>query len=405
MPNIFVSWSKAKSREFALEIKYLIESLDPHSNVFMSEENISAGEKVQEKIIKKIEDCDLLLLCFTKENKKSPWLLYEAGFACGLNKTVIPLLFDNDPNWHSWIDNPMNVVREININGADFEASFINCFGLRDSSYTRNVLSNFIKNVENIKDKYRQVDIQCEDFVDILLNNESFKVKSPIYRNKTAYFMTGFETFDLWKAVVQSFLYTGKYLWIYGRKNMKLFGGNFKELFEYLEEKSIIDNMAGIDFRCMFLNPEAEEVKFAHKQQDIFLQELDATIKRAKYQIGDNRILQKCFRKYSNRREEIIIRYVNSIVEGIELIIVILSFSIKARISDTSLGSSICTNVAPVAKVTKISKTDRSKHIEDTPSILSFSVILNFSITSKIVLTTALFEISTPLGCPVLPEV
>lgn len=40
MPNIFVSWSKAKSREFALEIKYLIESLDPHSNVFMSEENI-----------------------------------------------------------------------------------------------------------------------------------------------------------------------------------------------------------------------------------------------------------------------------------------------------------------------------------------------------------------------------
>ena len=66
-----------------------------------------------------------------------------------------------------------------------------------------------LKNVENIKDKYRQVDIQCEDFVDILLNNESFKVKSPIYRNKTAYFMTGFETFDLWKAVVQSFLYTG----------------------------------------------------------------------------------------------------------------------------------------------------------------------------------------------------
>ena len=42
---LFVSWSKAKSREFALEIKYLIESLDPHSNVFMSEENISARRK------------------------------------------------------------------------------------------------------------------------------------------------------------------------------------------------------------------------------------------------------------------------------------------------------------------------------------------------------------------------
>ena len=45
----------------------------------------------------------------------------------------------------------MNVVREININGADFEASFINCFGLRDSSYTRNVLSNFIKKCRKYK--------------------------------------------------------------------------------------------------------------------------------------------------------------------------------------------------------------------------------------------------------------
>lgn len=314
MSNIFISWSKAKSREFALEIKYLIESLDPYSNVFMSEENISAGEKVQEKIIQKIIDCDLLLICFTKENKKSPWLLYEAGFAQGLNKKVVPFLFDGDPNWHSWIDNPMNIVREININNPDFYQSFIDCFNLRNSSYTNNVLSDFVNNIEKIKDKYRLVDIQCEDFIDLLLSNDSFKVKSPIYRDKTAYFLTGFETYDLWKAIVQSFLYSGKYLWIYGRKNMKLFGGNFKELFDYLEEKAGNKNMSGIDFRCMFLNPESEEVKFAHKQQDIFLQELDTTIKRARYQIGDNQTLQKCFRMYANKREEIIIRLDNCII-------------------------------------------------------------------------------------------
>ena len=79
MPNIFVSWSKAKSREFALEIKYLIESLDPHSNVFMSEENISAGEKSSRENIKKIEDCDLLLLCFTKEIKNHPGYFMKRG--------------------------------------------------------------------------------------------------------------------------------------------------------------------------------------------------------------------------------------------------------------------------------------------------------------------------------------
>ena len=182
----------------------------------------------------------------------------------------------------------MNIAREININGENFETTFFKSFNLCDSSYTRNALSSFLENIEAIKEKYRQIDIQCEDFVDLLISNNAFRVESPIYRNKTAYFLTGFETFDLWKAVVKSFLYTGKYLWIYGRKNMKLFGGNFKELFEYLEEKSVNKEMYGIDFRCLFLNPESDEVKYAHKQQDIFFQELDATIKRAKHQIGDN---------------------------------------------------------------------------------------------------------------------
>ena len=314
MTNIFISWSKSKSRELAIEAKHLLESLDSHLKVFMSEEDIAAGEKFQDKIINKIKECDKLLLCFTHENKKSPWLLYEAGYASGLNKIVIPFLFDIDSNWHSWIDNPMNIAREININNSDFETIFINCFNLHDSEYTRNVLRDFVAKVDCIKEKHRQIDQQCEDFVEMLTANEAFKVESPIYRDKTAYFLTGFETIDLWKLIVKSFLYTGKYLWIYGRKNMKLFTGGFKELFDYLEEKSINENMSGIDFRCLFLNPESEEVKYAHKQQDIFYQELDSTIKRAKYQIGNNQTLQKCFRMYSNRREEVIIRLDNCII-------------------------------------------------------------------------------------------
>lgn len=314
MSNIFISWSKAKSRDLAIEIKYLLESLDPNSNVFMSEDNISAGERVQEKIIQKITECDKLLLCFTQENKKSPWLLYEAGFASGLNKIVIPFLFDTDPNWHSWIDNPMNFAREIDIKNPNFKAKFIKCFDLYDSSYIRNMLDDFVSKTEKIKEKYRQVDAQCEEFVELLTSNDTFRVESPIYQNKIAYFLTGFETYDLWKTIVQSFLYTGKYLWIYGRKNMKLFGGNFNNLFEYLEEKAASEDMFGIDFRCLFLNPASEEVKYAHKQQDIFPQELDATIKRAKHQIGSNIILQKCFRMYSNKREEVIIRLDNCII-------------------------------------------------------------------------------------------
>lgn len=314
MPDIFISWSKSKSKDLAIETKNLLESLDPHSKVFMSENDISAGERVQETIITNIVSCDILLLCFTKENKKSPWLLYEAGYACGLGKTVIPILFDVDSNWHSWIDNPMNFARELNVNDTDFNEEFIKCFNLRDSSYTRNILTEFIEKTEIIKEKHRLVDIQCEEFVEMLVSNDAFRVESPIYRDKTAYFLTGFETYDLWKSIVKSFLYTGKYLWIYGRKNMKLFGGNFKELFTYLDEKTSNEDMFGIDFRCLFMDPASDEVRYAHKDQDIFSQELEVTIKRAKHQIGDNLLLQKCFRMYSNKREEVIIRLDNCII-------------------------------------------------------------------------------------------
>lgn len=55
MSKIFISWSKEKSRDLAIEIKSLLESLDPHSKVFMSENDISAGEPVQKKSFKRLQ--------------------------------------------------------------------------------------------------------------------------------------------------------------------------------------------------------------------------------------------------------------------------------------------------------------------------------------------------------------
>lgn len=312
--NVFISWSKAKSMQYALKTKALLESLNPSINAFVSEVDIHGGEDVQEKIIQKIIACDKLVLCFTKENKKSPWLLFEAGYARGLKKTVIPMLFDDDPNWHSWVDNPMNVAREINFNHKNFSDVLFDCFEISATEKNKQKLQRYRKAILDIKDKFRQVDIQCEDFVDKLTHNESFVIENPFYRGKTAFFLSGFESFDLYKTIIDSFMYTGKFLWIYGRKNMKLFGGSFNSFFKYLEEKSSFDGMAGIDFRCLFLDPDSPEVEKAHLQQDIFKSELTATILRAKSVVKDNTQLQKCFRLYSNKREEIIIRLDNCII-------------------------------------------------------------------------------------------
>lgn len=312
--KVFISWSKAQSMQYALKTKALLENLDPQIKVFVSEIDIHGGEDVQKEIIQKIIECDKLVLCFTKENKKSPWLLYEAGYARGLQKTVVPILFDDDPNWHSWVDNPMNNAREINFNSKNFPDIFLDCFGIESSEKNKQRLQRYKKGILEIKDKYRKVDIQCEDFVDRLTQNEAFIVENPFYRGKTAFFLSGFESFDLYKAIIDSFMYTGKHLWIYGRKNMKLFGGSFGSFFKYLEEKSFLDGMEGIDFRCLFLDPESPEVEKAHLQQDIFKSELVATILRAKSVVKNNVQLQQCFRSYSNKREEIIIRLDNCII-------------------------------------------------------------------------------------------
>lgn len=311
MKQIFISWSKSKSRDLAYLLKNFLESFDVLA--FVSERDILAGEDVQSKINQRINECDILVLCFTHENKKSPWLLYEAGLARGLNKKVIPILFDKDPHWDSWIDNPMNYAREINLSSPNFVISFINGFELHDSKFIRGALEQFLSDVYEIKEKYRQIDAQCEEFVEKLASLEEFQVRSPIYRNKTACFLTGFETVALWKNIVDSFLYTGKYLWIYGRKNMKLIL-HHAELFQYLNEKALHDDMDGIDFKCLFLNPESSEVKVAHRDPDILSSELNTTIKRASNLIGDNQRLKKCFRKYSHRRDEIIIRIDNAIL-------------------------------------------------------------------------------------------
>lgn len=314
--KVFISWSKAKSMEYAKITKTLLESIDPSIKAFVSEVDINGGEDVQEKIIEKIIECDKLVLCFTKENKKSPWLLFEAGYARGIQKTVIPILFDEDPNWHSWIDNPMNIAREIRIGHENFNSMLLKSFNLGRSSKRTSLINRYKESISEINERFRNVDVECEDFVNKLINNNSFVIKNPYFRDKTAYFLSGFESFELYKIITEFFMYTGKYLWIYGRKNMKLFSGSYKKFFMYLEEKTLNNNqnMDGIDFRCLFLDPSSKEVSRAHPQPELLEAELNSTLIRAKFVIQDNEILKKCFRLYSSRREEIIIRLDNCII-------------------------------------------------------------------------------------------
>ena len=314
--RIFISWSKDIGLQFAKKVKQLLEDIDPTMSAFVSEVDIIGGEDVQRKIIESIDQCDKLVICFTKETKKAPWLLFEAGYARGCKKRVIPLLFDNDPNWHSWIDNPMNVAREIRFSSDAFMVDFMHSFEIENTAKNRQLIKHFCNDIARIKEDSRPVDVECEDLIERLVSDDAFYIENPYYRDKTAFFLTGFESFELYKALIESFLYTGKHFWLYGRKNMKLFSGNYEKLFRYLDEKSLADpsGMEGIDFRCLFLNPDSDEVKFAHRQPEILASELRSCILRAKTVVDGIPRIKKCFRSYSTKREEIIIRLDNAII-------------------------------------------------------------------------------------------
>lgn len=63
MSKIFISWSKNKSEELAKLTKHTLEELLPDTNFFMSEEDIQAGDCVQNTIMHQIEQCDIFILC------------------------------------------------------------------------------------------------------------------------------------------------------------------------------------------------------------------------------------------------------------------------------------------------------------------------------------------------------
>lgn len=65
--------------------------------VFIAHEDIEAGIKWQEEIIKNLKKCDIFIPLFSKEFKESNWTNQELGFAFALEKIIIPIQLDIAP--------------------------------------------------------------------------------------------------------------------------------------------------------------------------------------------------------------------------------------------------------------------------------------------------------------------
>lgn len=93
--KVFISWSGERSKQMATALKEWLPLILQYAKPWVSENDISAGDRWAQTIAGELENSNFGILCITPENLSSEWILFEAG---ALSKSmqdakVIPLLF------------------------------------------------------------------------------------------------------------------------------------------------------------------------------------------------------------------------------------------------------------------------------------------------------------------------
>ncbi len=96
--KIFISWSDERSEAFAKGLREWFPLVLHFVEPWLSRSDIQAGERWGIEIAKELENCNFGVICITRENMNSPWILFETGALAKSMEDgrVIPLLLDVD---------------------------------------------------------------------------------------------------------------------------------------------------------------------------------------------------------------------------------------------------------------------------------------------------------------------
>ena len=311
--KIFISWSKEKSSELAHSIDDFLKGMfrDKIAS-WISDENIVSGTRPMTEIKKALTTCDKGIFCLTKNNYESPWIMYEAGAmsmheSANNENAILTILFDNlkiekvkdgplgqyQLRIYSY-ENIKTFAKEINdiLQTFDSDELFKKQFDLN-----WNVLN------EKVKQILHRYEIGGENILDkktLMQELSARQFSEPITGEITEY-PDGFETQKLLLILLPI---CNNRLWIYGRKNRKLFSNENELFFNSINQK---DNF---DLRCLFLSPNApSEIVNTAQQKNNFVLSLKYCIKEADDILSRNGIdIANVCRMYDNiRSDEIII--------------------------------------------------------------------------------------------------
>ncbi len=94
--KVFIGWSGERSQAMAIALREWLPLVLHYVEPWLSEKDIGAGERWADAIAKELESSNFGILCVTRDNLASPWIVFEAGsLAKSLSSSrVIPLLLD-----------------------------------------------------------------------------------------------------------------------------------------------------------------------------------------------------------------------------------------------------------------------------------------------------------------------
>lgn len=274
--NVFLSYSGDRSFQMAEVLYHWLPKFLPEITPFLSNHDIKKGAVWFNSIQSTAESSQIGILCVTPENFESPWLMYEMGLLTQSvgQGNVFPILLgisDKDLTGPLGLiqcislnrDNLLRLLKQISstVFNTDYSPKFFD-----------NYYENFLSDLENVSQVCIQDrNLSIKNIIHVLLTHG---ISKPNIGNEM-YFKSGFESHALYSSATSS---AKKRLWIFGRKNRKLFDKEYHDFFYNIKQK--IDD--GFDLRILFLDKNTDQsiINQSHRDNK-FYDELCASIENA----------------------------------------------------------------------------------------------------------------------------
>ena len=278
--QVFISWSGARSKKTALILRRFLKLFLHELEPWMSSLDIDMGDRWAHEIGGKLQESHVGIVCLTPENLKAPWINFEAGALSkqlGQSKVIV-LLMGMHP---SDVSGPLGQFQATVIEKSDFSRliSQMNEM-LGDHKLPTDTLSTTFESF------WPEMEGELHDVATTVIEGSRLNIESVTETfaqyglpeptiGSHVHFSSGFESHLAYSVATRM---AKSRLWIWGRKNRKLFDKDHRDFLRSLASQKGLD----LDFRLLFLDPESPKsiLDFAHQDCD-FESQLRSSIARA----------------------------------------------------------------------------------------------------------------------------